>query len=47
MNKFWDNMNRGVSANPLPGPGRWWLTSTQRQWKDIRHKYVAQEEDDE
>ncbi|KAK7923905.1 ubiquinol-cytochrome C reductase [Apiospora marii] len=46
--KVWDSMNRGVSDIPAPqsnfriDPA----DSSQRQWKDIRHKYVQEAEDE-
>ena len=49
MNKLWDNINRGVRSFP-PDPAthmRHPLTR-QRQWKDIRAKYIeGGDEDDE
>ncbi|KAK8138426.1 UQCRX/QCR9 like ubiquinol-cytochrome C reductase family protein [Apiospora sp. TS-2023a] len=48
MDKVWDSMNRGVSDIPPP-PIQFrdkTADSSQRQWKDIRHKYVQEAEDE-
>lgn len=48
MDKVWDSMNRGVSD--IPAPQIHFQTrmanNSQRQWKDIRHKYVQEAEDE-
>ncbi|GAB1310059.1 Cytochrome b-c1 complex subunit 9, mitochondrial [Madurella fahalii] len=42
MNRIWDNHNRGVRIPHCDFAVSEWNTDTeeQRQWKDIRHKYV-------
>ncbi len=51
MNKFWDSVNRGVSLSPAsttPHTTRPLTNATlQRQWKDIRSKYVEGGDDDD
>ena len=54
MNKYWDYLNRGVSlpfaiTNPLGHPAMTTLLTflLQRQWKDIRAKYVEGGDDEE
>jgi hypothetical protein len=43
---FWDARNRGVSL--LYGSDRFWqrLTFLQKQWKDIRDKYIQKEDEE-
>lgn len=48
MNKLWDSWNKGVSLRRTPSilyriPGLTDAGGIQRQWKDIRHKYVEEE----
>jgi hypothetical protein len=47
MDKIWDNINRGVSFASHQGRKHWSQTDRplQRQWKDIKHKYVTASED--
>ena len=46
MNKLWDHHNRGVCLISIVETIGL-LTSVQRQWKDIRHKYVEAAEEEE
>ena len=45
MNKLWDWNNRGVS--PGIDTDRSVLIEGQRQWKDIRHKFIEAAEEEE
>jgi ubiquinol-cytochrome c reductase subunit 9 len=45
--RIWDNINRGVRAVTHLERYRYRLTHTQRQWKDIKQRYVEAAEDDE
>lgn len=52
MNKLWDNINHGVRPAPpnsAPSLDKWTSANNfQRQWKDIRSKYLeGGDEDDE
>jgi hypothetical protein len=50
MNKIWDNHNRGVrtlqDTSPFHRATADADTREQRQWKDIRHKYVEGGDDE-
>jgi hypothetical protein len=49
MNKVWDKLNRGVCAPDSPPQrvdNRNANRDRQRQWKDIRSKYVEAAEED-
>lgn len=47
--KLWDNMNRGVRYSQLQKPCErlYVLTAIQRQWKDIKAKYLEGAEEEE
>lgn len=54
MTRVWDNMNRGVWKPPFrpaeltaPIHEIQRLTNTQRQWKDIKQKYLEGAEEEE
>lgn len=50
MDSLWDHWNKGVSFRPgatLMGFVPVANGPTQRQWKDIRHKYVEDAGDEE
>lgn len=51
MDRLWDSWNQGVrhAVDPIAACLGLVLTllSHQRQWKDIRHKYVEGAEDEE
>jgi ubiquinol-cytochrome c reductase subunit 9 len=47
MDKVWDNNNRGVRAMTPEIGERQMLTDLQRQWKDIRHKFLEGGDEDE
>ncbi len=45
VSRFWDNWNRGVCAkltSCISSFNDYLLHSIQKQWKDIRHKYVQE-----
>ena len=49
VSKFWDNWNRGVcpsflfkSTSSSDDSMTVYLHFTQKQWKDIRHKYIQE-----
>ncbi|KAL2165486.1 hypothetical protein VTH06DRAFT_786 [Thermothelomyces fergusii] len=47
MNKIWDHHNRGVRSFSLqPVSGSYTDGMVQRQWKDIRHKYIEGGDDE-
>ncbi|KAK8049752.1 hypothetical protein PG994_011482 [Apiospora phragmitis] len=46
MDKVWDSMNRGVSDICPPPYQDIMAHNLQRQWKDIRHKYVQDAEEE-
>ena len=46
MNKVWDNHNRGVWISRLASCFVHANRKKQRQWKDIRHKYIEGGDDE-
>jgi hypothetical protein len=46
MNKVWDNHNRGVWISRLASGLVHANRKEQRQWKDIRHKYIEGGDDE-
>lgn len=45
LTRYWDWNNKGVSKGYHPMTGTLADKLDQRQWKDIRHKYVENEEE--